>query len=211
MSRASAQWFRETRQVFDYLNEHGLGLDTLVDGHQRGLRSGHCRRLDHGAHRHGDLRPARYPTAHDSKIYHADELHGSFHRRRKHGQRPDPRPHRARPAAAEHQRRRSRTGAAYRARRRTGRARLRRQPRNRRGRRRRGARGEAAGHGGHGAVRSPKFSRDAPPLVLSIAAGIRVADIASWCGPGVAVVRAMPNRPALNSAGATAHLCAGRR
>jgi len=43
-----------------------------------------------------------------------------------------------------------------------------------------------------------------PPLVLSIAAGIRLADIESWCGPGVAVVRAMPNRPALNSAGATA-------
>ena len=43
-----------------------------------------------------------------------------------------------------------------------------------------------------------------PPLVLSIAAGIRVADIESWCGPGVAVVRAMPNRPALNRAGATA-------
>jgi pyrroline-5-carboxylate reductase len=42
-----------------------------------------------------------------------------------------------------------------------------------------------------------------PPLVLSIAAGIRVADIENWCGPGVAVVRAMPNRPALNSAGAT--------
>jgi pyrroline-5-carboxylate reductase len=43
-----------------------------------------------------------------------------------------------------------------------------------------------------------------PPLVLSIAAGIRLADIVSWCGPGVAVVRAMPNRPALNGAGATA-------
>lgn len=43
-----------------------------------------------------------------------------------------------------------------------------------------------------------------PPLVLSIAAGICVADIANWCGPGVDVVRAMPNRPALNSAGATA-------
>lgn len=43
-----------------------------------------------------------------------------------------------------------------------------------------------------------------PPLVLSIAAGIRVADIESWCGPGVSVVRAMPNRPALNGAGATA-------
>jgi pyridoxal phosphate enzyme (YggS family) len=25
-------WFRETRQVFDYLNEHGLGLDTLSMG-----------------------------------------------------------------------------------------------------------------------------------------------------------------------------------
>ncbi|MEJ0086777.1 MAG: pyrroline-5-carboxylate reductase [Pseudomonadota bacterium] len=43
-----------------------------------------------------------------------------------------------------------------------------------------------------------------PPLVLSIAAGIRVGDIAEWCGPGVAVVRAMPNRPALNNAGASA-------
>jgi pyrroline-5-carboxylate reductase len=41
------------------------------------------------------------------------------------------------------------------------------------------------------------------PLVLSIAAGIRVADIAGWCGPGIAVVRAMPNRPALNGAGAS--------
>ena len=43
-----------------------------------------------------------------------------------------------------------------------------------------------------------------PPLVLSIAAGIRVADIVGWCGAGVPVVRAMPNRPALNNAGATA-------
>lgn len=41
------------------------------------------------------------------------------------------------------------------------------------------------------------------PVVLSIAAGIRIADIQSWCGPGIAVVRAMPNRPALNSAGAS--------
>jgi len=41
------------------------------------------------------------------------------------------------------------------------------------------------------------------PLVLSIAAGIRVADIVSWSGSGTAVVRAMPNRPALNNAGAT--------
>jgi pyrroline-5-carboxylate reductase len=42
------------------------------------------------------------------------------------------------------------------------------------------------------------------PLVLSIAAGIRAADIEGWCGPGVPVVRAMPNRPALNNAGASA-------
>jgi len=26
------QWFRETRQLFDYLNEHGFGLDTLSMG-----------------------------------------------------------------------------------------------------------------------------------------------------------------------------------
>jgi pyrroline-5-carboxylate reductase len=48
------------------------------------------------------------------------------------------------------------------------------------------------------------------PVVLSIAAGIRVADIQGWCGPGIAVVRAMPNRPALNGAGASAlHAPAG--
>jgi pyrroline-5-carboxylate reductase len=45
--------------------------------------------------------------------------------------------------------------------------------------------------------------RRPPPLMISIAAGIRVADIQGWCGPGVSVVRAMPNRPALNGAGAT--------
>jgi pyrroline-5-carboxylate reductase len=42
------------------------------------------------------------------------------------------------------------------------------------------------------------------PLVLSIAAGIRAADIQNWCGAGIPVVRAMPNRPALNNAGASA-------
>lgn len=41
------------------------------------------------------------------------------------------------------------------------------------------------------------------PVVLSIAAGLRVADLAGWCGAGVPVVRAMPNRPALVGAGAT--------
>ena len=41
------------------------------------------------------------------------------------------------------------------------------------------------------------------PTVLSVAAGIRVSALETWCGPGVAVVRAMPNRPALVGAGAT--------
>jgi pyrroline-5-carboxylate reductase len=41
------------------------------------------------------------------------------------------------------------------------------------------------------------------PLVLSIAAGLRLADLARACPPGTAVVRAMPNRPALLGAGVT--------
>ena len=41
------------------------------------------------------------------------------------------------------------------------------------------------------------------PVIVSVAAGIRVEAIESWCGPGVPVVRAMPNRPALVGAGAT--------
>jgi pyrroline-5-carboxylate reductase len=46
--------------------------------------------------------------------------------------------------------------------------------------------------------------RTRQPLIISIAAGIRVADIESWSGSGIAVVRAMPNRPALHGAGASA-------
>jgi pyrroline-5-carboxylate reductase len=41
------------------------------------------------------------------------------------------------------------------------------------------------------------------PLVLSIAAGLRIADLRTACGPGIQVVRAMPNRPALLGAGIT--------
>ena len=40
--------------------------------------------------------------------------------------------------------------------------------------------------------------------VLSIAAGVRLARLESWLGPGVAVVRAMPNTPALVGQGAAA-------
>ena len=42
------------------------------------------------------------------------------------------------------------------------------------------------------------------PVVLSIAAGLRIADLARACPPGIAIVRAMPNRPALLGAGVTA-------
>jgi pyrroline-5-carboxylate reductase len=48
----------------------------------------------------------------------------------------------------------------------------------------------------------PVFQRTRP-VVISIAAGIRVQALESWCGTGVPVVRAMPNRPALVGAGAT--------
>jgi pyrroline-5-carboxylate reductase len=40
------------------------------------------------------------------------------------------------------------------------------------------------------------------PLVISVAAGVPLAALTSWC-PGVALMRAMPNRPALIGAGAT--------
>ena len=42
------------------------------------------------------------------------------------------------------------------------------------------------------------------PLVISIAAGIRLGDLSRWLGPDVPLVRTMPNRPALIGAGITA-------
>lgn len=40
------------------------------------------------------------------------------------------------------------------------------------------------------------------PLIISVAAGIRASDLERWLG-GIAVVRTMPNRPALNGCGIT--------
>jgi pyrroline-5-carboxylate reductase len=48
--------------------------------------------------------------------------------------------------------------------------------------------------------------QDRRRLVISVAAGIRLADLVNWLGPAAAVVRAMPNRPALIGAGVTALL-----
>lgn len=45
------------------------------------------------------------------------------------------------------------------------------------------------------------------PLVVSIAAGIRATDLERWLGGNVAIVRGMPNTPALVGSGATG-LCA---
>jgi pyrroline-5-carboxylate reductase len=42
------------------------------------------------------------------------------------------------------------------------------------------------------------------PLVISIAAGIRCDSLQDWLGGGVALVRAMPNTPAMIQSGATA-------
>ena len=41
------------------------------------------------------------------------------------------------------------------------------------------------------------------PAVVSVAAGIRIETLQTWCGTGVPVIRAMPNRPALVGAGVT--------
>lgn len=48
------------------------------------------------------------------------------------------------------------------------------------------------------------------PLVISIAAGVRIDQIDAWCGGGFPIVRAMPNTPALIGAGATG-LCPNAR
>lgn len=42
------------------------------------------------------------------------------------------------------------------------------------------------------------------PLVISVAAGITLSSIQRWLGGGIAIVRAMPNTPALISCGAAA-------
>ncbi len=42
------------------------------------------------------------------------------------------------------------------------------------------------------------------PLIISIATGIRLASLQAWLGATIAIVRAMPNMPAMIGAGATA-------
>jgi pyrroline-5-carboxylate reductase len=44
---------------------------------------------------------------------------------------------------------------------------------------------------------APHLAPEARPVVLTIAAGIRLADLARWLGTGARLVRAMPNTPAL--------------
>jgi pyrroline-5-carboxylate reductase len=48
------------------------------------------------------------------------------------------------------------------------------------------------------------------PTLISIAAGLRCADLDAWSGGGLAIIRAMPNRPALIGAGATALFAAAQ-
>jgi len=44
---------------------------------------------------------------------------------------------------------------------------------------------------------------DTPPLIISVAAGIRVPSIEEWLGRPLSVIRVMPNTPALVGAGAS--------
>jgi pyrroline-5-carboxylate reductase len=46
------------------------------------------------------------------------------------------------------------------------------------------------------------YLADSQPLVISVAAGIPQAALCGWLGPHIAVIRAMPNRPALHGCGA---------
>jgi pyrroline-5-carboxylate reductase len=48
------------------------------------------------------------------------------------------------------------------------------------------------------------------PLIISVAAGIRISDIDRWLGDDNAIVRTMPNTPALVQCGATALYANGR-
>lgn len=48
-----------------------------------------------------------------------------------------------------------------------------------------------------------QMGQNNPPLILSVAAGIRTASLANWLGGETAIVRAMPNTPALVQSGAT--------
>lgn len=48
------------------------------------------------------------------------------------------------------------------------------------------------------------------PLLISVAAGVRLQQLERWFGPGLAIVRCMPNVPALIGAGANG-LCANTR
>jgi pyrroline-5-carboxylate reductase len=56
----------------------------------------------------------------------------------------------------------------------------------------------------------PLAGASAGKLVISIAAGVRLAQLEGWLGPDRAIVRAMPNTPALVQTGATG-LCGNAR
>lgn len=48
-----------------------------------------------------------------------------------------------------------------------------------------------------------KVIQSKKPLIISVAAGVTAAHLTSWLGEGVAIVRVMPNTPALIGAGAS--------
>ena len=52
-------------------------------------------------------------------------------------------------------------------------------------------------------ARSPRSCRSGRAVLVSVAAGIPIASLSAWVGPGVPIIRTMPNRPALIGAGVT--------
>lgn len=53
-------------------------------------------------------------------------------------------------------------------------------------------------------VKGGTINNDIPPLVISVAAGVRASSMQSWLPANTALVRCMPNTPALLGLGATA-------
>ena len=204
------QWFRETRQVFDYLNEHGFGLDTLSMGTSADFEAAIAEGVDAGAHRHRHLRTAPTQPRRIEDTSPSMNITAAFIGGGNMGgalirgliARGLPRAGISVGEAVQARR--------VAARRRTRRARIGRQSRDRRRRGPRGARREAAGHGQDGAAAGRRARAAQRRWCCRSPRGFASRTSQGWCGPGIAVVRAMPNRPALNNAGATAMLRAGR-
>ena len=198
--------FRRMRALFDALRRPASAGRHAVDGHERRLRDWRSTKVRRwcGSAPRCSARAAPARSTHEPSGHSHEQTPHRLHRRRQHGAQPDRRPGRARPAPP----RRSASPNPW--------------PRCARRcvadfgvQRVRTRRGDAADGAGTWVLAvKPQVMREvcaelAPmaqaqrPLVVSIAAGITAAQLERWLGGDVAVVRAMPNTPALLGAGVT--------